>query len=123
MARPKGSPKYGGRQPGTPNKATTRTREAIAAIAEDMSEKFKQWVIETAEGKWEKNKLADGTEETVCLVKPDPKGAADLYLKAIEYHIPKLARSELTGADGQPLLPPSITICGYDDNQADETAA
>lgn len=111
MARPKGSPKYGGRQPGTPNKATTRTREAIAAIAEGMSEQFKEWVIQTAMGDPENG------------LKPDPKGAADLYLKAIEYHIPKLARSELTGADGQPLMPPSITICGYDDNQADETAA
>jgi hypothetical protein len=32
----------------------------------------------------------------------DPGKAADLYLKAIEYHIPKLARSEQTGPDGGP---------------------
>jgi hypothetical protein len=32
----------------------------------------------------------------------DPGKAADLYLKAIEYHIPKLARSEVSGPDGGP---------------------
>jgi len=32
--------------------------------------------------------------------RPDPAKAADLYLRAIEYHIPKLARTELTGKDG-----------------------
>ncbi len=63
-----------GRGKGTPNKATARVREAIAMIAEDMAEDFKGWIQRTAE--------------------EDPKGAADLYLKAIEYHIPKLARTE-----------------------------
>lgn len=95
--------RYGGRAPGTPNKATEKTRQAIASIAEDMGEKFKEWILKTAVG-----------DEELGL-KPDPKGAADLYLKAIEYHIPKLARSEITGLDGKDLLPPKITITGYDD--------
>lgn len=103
MARPLGSPKFGGRAPGTPNKATEKTRQAIASIAEDMGDKFKEWILRTATG-----------DEEVGL-KPDPKGAADLYLKAIEYHIPKLARSEITGLDGKDFLPPAITITGYED--------
>lgn len=36
MARPKGSPKLGGRQKGTPNKVTTQAKEAIAAAAEKL---------------------------------------------------------------------------------------
>lgn len=71
-----------GRPPGTPNKATSKVREAIALIADGMAEDFKGWLLLTATGDPER-KLA-----------PDPKGAADLYLKAIEYHIPKLARTE-----------------------------
>lgn len=63
-----------GRPKGSTNKATERTRKAIAMIAEDMADSFKEWVLRTAVD--------------------DPKGAADLYLKAIEYHIPKLARTE-----------------------------
>jgi hypothetical protein len=51
-------------------------------IADEQAENFARWLAETAEGN-----IAAG-------VKPDPKGAADLYLKAIEYHIPKLARVE-----------------------------
>lgn len=30
----------------------------------------------------------------------DPAKAMDLYLRAIEYHIPKLGRTEHTGKDG-----------------------
>jgi hypothetical protein len=33
----------------------------------------------------------------------DPGKAADLTLKAIEYHIPKLSRAEVTGENGGPV--------------------
>lgn len=36
MARPKGSPKLGGRQKGTPNKTTQAAKEAIAEVFERM---------------------------------------------------------------------------------------
>lgn len=78
-----GSGKPGpGRPKGSENKATRRAREAIALIAEDMADEFKEWVILTASGDAERG------------LKPDPKGAAEIYLKAIEYHIPKLSRVE-----------------------------
>jgi hypothetical protein len=35
--------------------------------------------------------------------RPDPAKAADLYLRAIEYHIPKLARTELVGENDGPI--------------------
>lgn len=77
-----------GRPPGTPNKATTTVREAIARLADGHAERFIGWLDAVADGDMEAGRP------------PDPKGAADLYLKAIEYHIPKLARSELTGPGG-----------------------
>jgi len=63
-----------GRPKGSVNRATERTRKAIAMIAEDLADEFKGWITRTAQD--------------------DPKGAADIYLKAIEYHIPKLSRVE-----------------------------
>lgn len=71
-----------GRPPGIPNKATSKVREAIALVADAMAPEFMGWLQRTADGDPEKG------------IKPDPKGAADIYLKAIEYHIPKLSRVE-----------------------------
>ena len=90
--RKPGSPKTGGRQRGTPNKSTQRCRDAISLIAEDMADDFKSWLLLTASGDEDRG------------IKPDPKGAADIYLKAIEYHIPKLARTEHVGDGGGPVV-------------------
>lgn len=81
--------KTGGRAPGTPNKATQEVREAIALFAQNNASKFAEWIEQTALGDPENG------------IKPQPDKAADLYLKAIEYHIPKLARQEHVGKDGE----------------------
>lgn len=67
--------KFGGRKKGTPNKSTQAVREVIAKFADEVAPDFTQWILDVA---------AEG----------DKGRAADLYLKAIEYHIPKLARTE-----------------------------
>lgn len=77
---PKGY-KAGGRQKGVPNKVTTDVREAIAAFAQANVEHMGAWLLQVE----------------------DPAKRLDLYLRAIEYHIPKLGRTELTGAEGGPL--------------------
>jgi hypothetical protein len=75
--------KYGGRRKGTPNRVTADVRAAIAQIAQRNVEKFEGWLERTA--------------------KKNPAKAADLFLAAIEYHIPKLSRAELTGEGGKPI--------------------
>lgn len=78
-----------GRPPGVPNKATSAVREAIARMAEENSENFIGWL----------NQVAASNPEKAC----------DIYLKAIEYHIPKLARTEVTGNDNGPVIMKVIT--------------
>jgi hypothetical protein len=78
-----------GRPPGTPNKSTAAVREAIARMAEDNAENFAEWLTKVAA--------------------ESPEKACDIYLKAIEYHIPKLARTEVTGAENGPLTIKVVT--------------
>jgi hypothetical protein len=78
-----------GRPKGATNKSTAIVREVIASFADENAHKLQRWLDEIAEG--------------VGGNKPDPAKAADLYLRAIEYHIPKLARTELSGNPDQPL--------------------
>ena len=72
-----------GRAKGVPNKSTAAVREAIAKMAELNAPRFAMWLDEVAQ--------------------KSPEKACDIYLRAIEYHIPKLARTEVTGTDGQPV--------------------
>ena len=80
MARPKGQPKLGGRQKGTPNKVAQNAREAIAQFVDGNAHRLVEWLDRIAED--------------------NPKAAFDCFQSVIEYHIPKLARTELTGKDG-----------------------
>lgn len=79
----------GGRPKGSPNKATAAVREAIAVFAEGNAHKLQEWLDAVASG-------SGGN-------RPDPAKAADLYLRAIEYHIPKLARTEHVGDNDGPI--------------------
>jgi hypothetical protein len=75
--------KTGGRRKGTPNKATKDVRAAIALLAQNKIGELEEWLDRTA--------------------KKNPAMAAKILLETIEYHIPKLSRSELTGKDGKEL--------------------
>ena len=71
-----------GRPKGAPNKSTTIVREAIANLLERNAPNMDRWL----------NEVAD----------KDPHKALDIIQKLSEYHIPKLARTEVTGAGGGP---------------------
>lgn len=73
--RPKGLPKTGGRQPGTPNKVTREFRETVARLLEDNAENVAEWLARVA---------AD-----------DPDKALQRLAQLAEYAAPKLSRSEV----------------------------
>ena len=75
------------RPKGSPNKATADVRAAIATFAAANVGNMGDWL----------NAIED------------PAKKMDLYLRAIEYHIPKLGRTELAG---DPKNPVSVTIKG-----------
>lgn len=64
-----------GKPAGVPNKATGRAREAIAQFVNDNADRLVGWLDRIAED--------------------NPKAAFECYMSVVEYHIPKLARSEI----------------------------
>jgi hypothetical protein len=70
-----------GRPAGVPNKATGEVKAAIAAFTSANVDKLDEWL----------NSIED------------PAKRLDLYFKALEYTMPKLARSELVGDKDQPI--------------------
>ena len=86
-----------GRPKGVPNKSTEAVRTAIALLLERNSEKMDEWLQLVAYGDSEMG------------VKPAPDKALDIMQKMAEYHIPKLARTEVTGADNGPLTIKVVT--------------
>lgn len=88
-----------GRVKGVPNKATKDVRTAIALVAQNKADDLERWLDQTAEGIKATGK--DGQPTDDYLVKPDPGRAAQILLSTIEFHIPRLARAEITGRDGK----------------------
>ena len=80
-----------GRPKGVPNKSTETVRKAIAMLLERNSEKMDEWLQLVAYG------------DSELGVKPQPDKALDIMQKMAEYHIPKLARTELVGDANQPV--------------------
>ncbi len=87
-----------GRPKGCANKSTVAVREAIARVLEGNTENFSRWLASVAEG--EKEAVGDDDGESKWLRKPDPGLALKLAMDMAEYHIPKLARTEINGEIG-----------------------
>jgi hypothetical protein len=54
------------------------------------------------------------------LVPPNPEKAYNMLKDVVEYHVPKLARSELTGANGGPVSIAAIDMKGLSDAELDQ---
>ena len=80
-----------GRPAGTPNKTTTQAREAIALFVDGNAHRLSEWLDQVAHGIPAQD------------VKPNPAKAFELFQSVVEYHIPKLARTELAGDQDAPL--------------------
>ena len=78
--------KTGGRAVGVPNRATAAARQSIALFVENNVDRLQGWLDAIAEDE-----------------KLGPKVAYDCFMSVVEYHVPKLARTEITGDPDNPL--------------------
>jgi hypothetical protein len=96
--------KTGGRQAGTPNKATNEARQAIASFVDGNAHRLTEWLDAVADGVKVEKEDADGNVSVEYVVPPNPAKAFDMFQSVVEYHIPKLARMEHAGSDTNPVV-------------------
>jgi hypothetical protein len=93
--------KTGGRVLGSTNKVTNEARQAIASFVDGNAHRLSEWLDRVAEGV----KVEDPeTGEEKYIVAPNPAKAFDMFQSVVEYHIPKLARTEISGSDTHPIV-------------------
>ena len=99
-----------GRRAGIPNKATADARRAIAEFVDDNAHRLTGWLDQVASGV----KAQDpDTGEEKYVVLPNPAKAFDMFQSVVEYHIPKLARTEVAGDPKNPLeVDVHVTVFG-----------
>jgi LytS/YehU family sensor histidine kinase len=95
-----GHKKVGGRAKGQTNKTTAEIRDAYQRLVESNLGNMTEWLKQVAD--------------------QNPERAMDLMLKLSEYMIPKLARQEVTGADGKDLFKNITFEFGTPINERDE---
>ena len=104
--------KTGGRQSGTPNKATNDARQAIASFVDGNAHRLTEWLDQVANGVKVVEMDGDDAVEKY-IVPPNPAKAFDMFQSVVEYHVPKLARMEISGDDDKPLvIENNVTVFG-----------
>ena len=89
-----------GRPKGVPNKTTKEIREAYQKLTVDNLDRMSIWISQVAS--------------------EDPAKAMDIMIRLSEYIIPKLARTEVTGNDGEDLFKNIKFQFGPDVNDQDK---
>jgi len=84
--------KYAGRKAGTPNKTTQEARQAISLFVDKNAHRLTEWLDAVAEG------------DPIRDIKPNPAKAFELFQSVVEYHVPKLARTEVVGDAENPVV-------------------
>ena len=73
-----------GRKPGSTTKEIKNARQAIALFVDSNSDRMSGWLEEIYE-------------------REGPKAAFSCFMELVEYHVPKLARTEMVGKDEGPV--------------------
>ena len=129
MGLPKGSakPAGSGRAPGTSNKVTVEARAAIADFVNGNSPRLQEWLDKVANGV---PKLGPDGKPVVTShgmivwqIEPNPEKAFNLFQSVVEYHVPKIARNEVTGAGGGPVTLSTVNLGALSDAELNQMQA
>lgn len=114
----------GGRPPGALNKTTREARAAIAEFVDGNAHRLQEWLDRVANGvqrmDGDNNPMFDDEGNPMWILPPNPEKAFNLFQSVVEYHVPKLARSEMTGADGGPINVAAIDLKGLSDTELEQ---
>jgi hypothetical protein len=96
-----------GRPKGVGNKSTGMAREAIAKFVDGNAPAMQGWLESVAMGIQAHDKEGKPKFSTegnpVFIVPPNPEKAFGMLQSVMEYHLPKLARSEHTSPEDEPV--------------------
>jgi hypothetical protein len=96
-----------GRPKGVGNKSTGMAREAIAKFVDGNAPAMQGWLESVAMGIQATDKEGKPKFSTegnpVFIVPPNPEKAFGMLQSVMEYHLPKLARTEHSGDEDQPV--------------------
>jgi hypothetical protein len=99
--------KGAGRPAGSPNKSTSLAREAIAKFVDGNAPRMAKWLESVSEGIQATDKEGNPKYSTegnpVYVVPPNPAKAFEMLQTVMEYHVPKLARTEVVGDTKAPV--------------------
>ena len=97
----KGVKTGGGSRKGSPNRATAEARTAIALFVNRNAHRLQGWLDQIADGVREEP--TDENPQGDWAVHPNPVKAFELFQSIIEYHVPKLGRTEHVDPAGNAL--------------------
>jgi hypothetical protein len=110
-----------GRAAGTQNKITLTAKAAIAEFVDGNAHRLAGWLDQVANGRLLMDKdgkqVYDGQGNIVYEIRPNPEKAFNLFQSVVEYHVPKLARSEISGPNGGAIETAVVDLKGLSDTE------
>ena len=117
-------PKGSGRALGTQNKITLTAKAAIAEFVDGNAHRLTGWLDQVANGSplldADGKQVYDNEGNMVYAIRPNPEKAFNLFQSVVEYHVPKLARSEISGPNGGAIETAVVDLKGLSDNELEQ---
>ena len=116
-----------GRALGTQNKITLTAKQAIAEFVDGNAHRLTGWLDQVANGSpmfdAEGKQVYDSEGNKVYAIRPNPEKAFNLFQSVVEYHVPKLARSEISGPNGGAIATSVVDLKGLSDTELTQIQA
>jgi hypothetical protein len=97
---------------------------AIAAFVDNNADRMQEWLDSVAHGVPLVDKdgkpMYDDNGKPLWTSPPSPERAFNMLKEVVEYHVPKLARTEHTGANGGPIGIAAIDVRGLSDGELEQ---